>query len=115
MLLPYLRPRFARWAAHEDVGVVLAFLVLDPEGIPVVPGKAAAGEDFVGFVLGNAEGDDGGGLRGRIAAQPRRVCGADGRRQVVGRTKNLNRALLAVVANCDAEVGLLLRGQGITN
>jgi len=40
-LRPELRPRLARAIAHENVGMILALLVLNTVGIAVVPGQFA--------------------------------------------------------------------------
>src|SRR5258708_1632891 len=115
VFFPQLRPRKAWLPAHENVGMVLALLVFYPERVPVVTGEPAPCEDFVRFLLRDAKSNDGGGLRCRVAAQPRRVCRADGRRQVVSRSKHLDRPLLAIVSHRDSKIGLLVRWQRIAN
>ena len=42
--LPELRPRQARRATHEDVGMILTLLVLDAKGIVVAAGQTTRGE-----------------------------------------------------------------------
>jgi len=64
--LPELAPWFARGAAHEDIGVIPAFLVDHAQGISRVAGNAATGEKLVDALARISQHDERGGWRGRI-------------------------------------------------
>ena len=102
VVFPKLGPRQARRAADEDVGMILAFFVLDAFRVAVVCGEAAAGEDGIGLLGRDADDDDCGGLRGWIAAQIFGVGGADGLGEAVGGAEDFDRSILAVVAGGDS-------------
>src|SRR5579864_1178959 len=114
-MLPELRPAKAGSATDQDVLMVAALFVADAERVGAVHGKAATDEHPVGIVMRDADDDQGGGRRGGIAAQPCRVGAADRRWQLVGGTENFDRTLLAVIADEDADAGVLIRRQSVAD
>src|ERR1039458_3339179 len=115
MFLPQLRPRLARRPAEKNFGVVFALFVMHALGVAVVPGQAAAGEEVVGLLRGQAENDQRCRRRRGVAAQPFGVGGADRFGEGVGAAENFDGSVLAVVAGSNSEKRLLLRGQRIAN
>src|SRR5271156_3218767 len=115
MFAPYLWPGFARRSTDEDVGMILAFFVFDALRVAVVAGETATGEYLVSLFARDTNDNQGCWLRRRVAAQPRGVGRADGRRQVIGRAKNLDGALLAIIPYGDAETCLLVRRQRVAD
>src|SRR3954454_11120944 len=110
IVLPELRPALARSTAEKDLRVIGAFLVLDAERVAFVAHNAAARESVVGLLLAESNHDECARRRRWIAAQPCRIGEADRSGQVVGRPQQLDGALLAVVANDNAEIGSLIGG-----
>src|ERR1039458_2898917 len=91
ILLPELGPRHARGAAHKNIGMILAFLVLNAIGIGDMAGQPARGECLLDVLTRLSKDDQSRWRRRGISAQPRRIGPADRRREVVGGTKNLRR------------------------
>ena len=85
VVLPELRPRRARRAADEDIGMCLALLVLHADGIPDMSGNAATGKCAICTFARKSEHDESCWRRCWIAAKPGGIRHADWRRQVVGR------------------------------
>src|SRR5882762_6009369 len=101
---PELEPAGFGRAAEEDVAAFGGFFVDDAEGVCILRGEAARIE--LGFDECAREADNDENLRGRIAvaALPGRVHAADGARESVAWTVEIDRADFAVVFSQDAQM-----------
>ena len=78
-------------------------------------GQTARGELLVGRLPGKADDNEGVRRGGGVAAEPCGIGHADGRGKAEGRAEDFDRALLAVVADNDADVWALLDGKCIAD
>src|SRR5271165_2107513 len=101
--------------AHENIGMIDGFFVLDAKPIPTVCGKLAGNESVPQVIEVFAQSDD--GLRRWIpvAALPERIYAADDAGQAILRSIEIDCASFPVIRGEDAEMGAVFVWKRIAN